>query len=201
MAVARGSAERGRGAVAAVPGKRAALVLPSYPLSFEWHVGFEVGVSLAGEQRRFHSDFEYTLYPGDVWLNPMWEPHGWIIPESGQRAVSITFLPEFLGEEMLGDCTWLSLFAVPPSQRPRVTEEMRARVLALGEELFEEAREARPKWRVAVRINLLKLFFMLSREWQPPAEVTAPRLFSRRWSDAPDAGSQHAARDGPRASP
>ncbi len=107
---------------------------------------------------------------GDVWLNPMWEPHGWVVPER-ERSVSITFLPEFLGEEMLGELAWLTLFAVPPKQRPRVTDAIRARVVSLGEEMYAEVHASRPKWHVAVRLDLLRLFFLLGREWQPPEEA------------------------------
>ena len=61
----------------------------------------------------------------------------------GTRVLVLTFLPEFLGEEMLGDLPWLQLFAVPPRQRPRVTDgAMRARILQLAAEIEKEASRA-----------------------------------------------------------
>jgi AraC-like DNA-binding protein len=82
--------------------------------------------------------------------------------------VVVIFLPEFIGDEVLGEMHWLNLLAVPPEKRPRVlTPELRERVLAVGHELREEIAEKKPAWQSMVRLGLLRLFIRLSRDWSP----------------------------------
>lgn len=142
------------------------------PLRIDLHEGVEVGLLLRGEQERRYEDGIISLGPGDVWLQPMWEPHGWrtLIPDT--ESVLLVFLPEFLGEEMLGQVSWLSPFAVPPRQRPRVADPAtRAITVAVGKELAQEIRAKRRGWVTAVRLGLLRLLFVLSRDWEPPAST------------------------------
>ncbi len=140
------------------------------PLEIEVHAGIEVGVLLAGAEEHQLEDWVCRVVPGDVWLTATWEPHGWRIEEANTEDVILIFLPEFLGEEQLGKYSWLELFALPPSQRPRVTTpEMRERVMALGHELRREVEQQRPGWESAVRFGLLSLLLTLSREWEAPA--------------------------------
>jgi len=77
------------------------------------------------------------------------------------------FLPEFIGEEMLGELPWLTLFAVRPSHRPRVSSpEIRKQALAIGNLLRREIEEQQPRWESVVRLELLHLLIELSRGWQ-----------------------------------
>ncbi len=138
-------------------------------LEMEVHAGAEVGIILAGAQEHQLEDWTRRLSPGDVFLTATWEPHGWRVSEPGTEDVIVIFLPQFLGEEQLGNLSWLELFAVPPNQRPRVTTpEMRERVLALGHDLRRETMERRPGWETAIRFTLLSALLALSREWEPP---------------------------------
>ena len=140
------------------------------PLEIDVHEGLEVGVVLSGAQERHFDDLVFSVMPGDVWMCATWETHGWRTTEPGTRDVVLIFRPEFLGDETLCHLPWLSLFAVPPSQRPRTTtEEMRAAVLALGYELLKEFEGRRPGWEAAMRLDLLRLLLTLGREWKPPA--------------------------------
>ncbi|MDH4179448.1 MAG: AraC family transcriptional regulator [Armatimonadota bacterium] len=139
------------------------------PLEIDVHAGTEVGIVLAGSQERHFEDLVCPLVPGDVWLCATWEPHGWRTTAPRSRDVVLIFLPEFLGEEELGNLSWLSLFSVAAKDRPRVTTPaMRERVLDLGGELLDELTHASPGWESAIRLDLLRLLLTLSRGWEPP---------------------------------
>lgn len=146
------------------------------PLATDFHEGVEVGVLLSGAQERHWQGFVCPARPGDVWLCATWEPHGWRALLPGTTDVVAVFLPGFLGDEMFGDVSWLSLFAVSPSLRPRADDPgKRSGLLALGQELLEEHQQDRPAWETAVRLNLLRLLFAVSRSWAPPPAVAPPR--------------------------
>lgn len=144
--------------------------LEEQPLEIDVHEGVEVGVVLSGAQERHFDGLVFRVAPGDVWMCTPWETHGWRTTEPGTRDIVVIFRPEFLGDETLCHLPWLSLFAVPPSQRPRVTTpEVRAAVLGLGRELLKEFEQQRRGWEAAMRLALLRLLLTLSREWKPPA--------------------------------
>ncbi len=136
------------------------------PLDIHVHREVEVGVVLAGEEQIHFSEIVQICRPGDVWLCGSWEPHGWLIDRPRVRNAVLIFQPEFLGEEMLGELPWLTLFAVPPDQRPRViSPETRRRVLAIGQMLRQEIEGQPPDWEALIRIGLLHLLMLLKREW------------------------------------
>lgn len=139
---------------------------PGPPLA-HIHYPLELGVVLAGEQRRVFEEFSFRALPGDVWLIPMWEPHGWqTLCEKTERVV-MHFLPDFLGGEMIGDASWLAGFAVGPHLRPRVQgSQMREQVMAIARELRTEIQEERYGWIAAVRGCLLRLLALLYRSWE-----------------------------------
>jgi AraC-like DNA-binding protein len=139
------------------------------PLDVNIHAGLEVGIILSGRAERHFQEYVLPGIPGDVWLCAMWEPHGWRVRVAGTERVVLVFLPEFLGEEMLGELHWLSLFAAPPKHRPAVTTPaMRQKVLAIGREMEREIVGRQLGWETAVRIHLLHLLFLLGRNWRPP---------------------------------
>jgi AraC-like DNA-binding protein len=139
-----------------------------------------MGVALTGEQKRLFEGFSFRALHGDVWLIPMWEPHGWqTLCEKTERVV-IHFLPDFLGGEMIGDDSWLTAFAVAPQLRPRVCgTQMREQVMVIACELRTEIQEQQYGWVTAVRAGLLKLLTILYRSWEHPENggaVPRPRL-------------------------
>lgn len=145
------------------------------PLEVHVHGGIEFGILLSGEQERRFEDLVYQVGPGDVWLSATWEPHGFRIVEPGTADVVVMFLPEFLGEEQLGELSWVSLFAAPPAHRPRVTDEAtRRKMFAIAREMQREVGTRQPGWEAAVRLELLRALLTLSRFWAPP-----PRLQDR----------------------
>jgi AraC-like DNA-binding protein len=140
-------------------------------LRIDMHEGFEVGILLDGREERHYPECVMPLQPGDVWLQPMWEPHGWRVTKADTQCVVLVFLPEFLGNEVVGEVPWLSLFAVPPQDRMWVRDDAtRAAALSVGRELAGEIEERRRSWQAAIRLGLLRLLFTLGRDWDPPAD-------------------------------
>ena len=155
-----------------------AQTLAAAPRDTHIHDALEVGVVLSGEQRRFSEGFTFRSLPGDVWMIPMWEPHGWEVVREKTRVVMMNFLPEFLGTETIGDTSWLAAFAVAPHRRPRVSgPQMRKQVMAISRELWTEIQDQPYAWVTAVRAGLVRLLTILYRAWLCPENAgAAPKL-------------------------
>jgi AraC-like DNA-binding protein len=139
------------------------------PLALDIHDGIEVGVVLSGLAERHFRDCVLSTSPGDIWLCAMWEPHGRRVLSSRTEHVVMMFLPEFLGEEMIGDRSWLSVFAAPPSQRPWVVSpQVRRQAVEIGRCLYTEIADKPRFWDTSVRLELVRLLFAISRHWDPP---------------------------------
>jgi len=136
------------------------------PPAIHVHRGFEFGVLLAGEVEMHFERVVVLCRPGDVWLCSVFEPHGPRLVTAPSRSIVLVFLPDFIGQEMLGGLPWPTLFAAAPEQRPRVTSpELRRRVMTLGGLLRSEIEERRHGWESAARLGLLYLLLELSRAW------------------------------------
>jgi AraC-like DNA-binding protein len=139
------------------------------PLEIDFHEAIEVGILLEGAQERSVQDFSYRVGPGDTWLCASWEPHGWRVLAPRTTVVIVVFLPSFLGDEMLGSISWMSLLASPPRQRPQVGDDhLREWMLRIGLGWQEEWKQRRSDWMAGVRYDLLRMLFQLSRDWTPP---------------------------------
>ncbi len=147
------------------------------PLDLDVHEGIEVGIVLAGAQERQWQGFGYIAEPGDFWLCATWEPHGWRSLQPGTEDMVVIFLPGYLGDEMFGATSWLSLFTASPDHRPRVGDPTkRGRLLALGREMAEESRRKRPAWESGLRLSLLRALYVIGWDWKPPeTPSTSPR--------------------------
>ena len=135
-------------------------------LLVSFHDGLEVGVTLEGS---CDIDFDGTTVPhepGDVWLIGIWEPHTWRVTRRRSTILSVGFLPEFIGDEVL-PTAWHDMFTCDPADRPSVPDgEMRSTVLQLGREMAREIKARRDDWRIGARLTLAKLLFVLHREWR-----------------------------------
>jgi AraC-like DNA-binding protein len=131
------------------------------------HQAFEVGVLLSGREERHFENVVVPVDTGEMWLCAAWEPHGWRALERETQELVLQFLPDFLGEEMFEGISWLTLFSAPPDERPRVrTEETRREALAIALRLRGEMRARRRGWLAAVRLGILQLLLMVSRDWE-----------------------------------
>ena len=128
------------------------------------HDGLELCVLVEGAQDLYLHRCTFHGQPGDVWLVGMWEPHRWRVTEPHTKQLSIIFLPEFLGDHMLGDSSWLELFTCDPADRPVVSSDgMRERIVAIARQLEGEIEDKSPGWHIALRLGLGSIILALSR--------------------------------------
>jgi len=117
-------------------------------LLWNMHQAFEIEVVLEGRHERHFGDTVLELQPGDVSLASAWEPHGYRSLSLEGAVLVVFFLPALLGEQAIGDSSWLGLFVADPQERPRARGELtRRRVLNAAQELAEEVEEeGTPGW-------------------------------------------------------
>lgn len=144
------------------------------------HPDIEAAVILEGRQFIHYPDAVLECNPGDVWFAASGEIHGYTT-EGMLSNACVAFSPDFLGDAMLGDRSWLSIYAEPPASRPRaVSQEQKSLLLAIGRQIHREATAQQPEWENAVRIHLLEMLLTVAREWTPNkrvvAHTTAPEL-------------------------
>jgi AraC-like DNA-binding protein len=133
-------------------------------LELDVHAGSEVGIILQGGEERHYQDSVWRAEPGDIWLCATWEPHGWRVTRPDTHNVVLTFLPSFLGDATLGGVSWLSLFTLPPRDRPHLaTPEVKAKMRLVAVEIREEIERRQAGWQEAVRLNLLRALLLLHR--------------------------------------
>jgi len=132
---------------------------------FDVHRTFEIGVLLAGQEERHFERTVRLFGPGDAWWTPAWEPHGWRTTSPPTSELVVHFIPELLGDSLIGGVSWLSFFAVPPESRATtVNPSTRDQVLAIGHELADEFAAQRLAWIDMVKCGLLRLLTLFARE-------------------------------------
>ncbi|MFB3883467.1 MAG: AraC family transcriptional regulator [Armatimonadota bacterium] len=138
------------------------------------HPDLEATIILDGEQVVQYQDAALRCLPGDMWFAASEEVHGDMAP-GPMRNACLAFSPDFLGDAMLGDRPWLSVYAQPPSRRPRVvSDEQRSTILAAGWQIHREATGQRPGWENAVRTQLLYALLTIARGWRPDEVTETP---------------------------
>jgi len=146
----------------------------------DMHRAFEVNLVLSGRLDHMFDGLSYSSRPGDITLVPAWEPHGWRFAERDTADLAIHFLPAFLGEERVAGLSWLTLFARPAVERPRIMDPAaRREMLALGQRLRREVEEQPRGWQDAIRIGLLSTLLTLVRGWSPSRGPASQARYSR----------------------
>ncbi len=139
------------------------------PAGRHLHAAFEVQVVLTGEIEQYLPTWSQPLVPGSVTLVSPWEPHGWRALAPGTTLVSVHFDAGFLREVPVGEVRWTGLFAAPAPARPRAqSTRVREQVLPVARELALEMEHGSPGWLVAARLAVLKLLFVIGRDWEKP---------------------------------
>jgi len=134
-------------------------------LDFDVHNTFEIGVLLAGQEERHFERTVRRYGPGDAWWTAAWEPHGWRTTISPATELIIHFIPELLGDSVIGGVSWLSFFALPPESRPKArSSSTRRQILAIANELADEFAAERVAWIDMVRCGILRLLTVFARE-------------------------------------
>jgi len=140
------------------------------------HEGMELGMVLSGREQQQFGNVAFNRLPGDVWLCPLWEPHAWRVEAAQTKKVVLIFLPEFLGDDAVGNVPYLDLFRLPPDRRPEATSgEVRARLLSVGCEMAREIEKKQAHWQNVVRLYVLLILAELVRlhEQSAPSEAKA----------------------------
>jgi len=109
---------------------------------------------------------------GDVWLDGMWEPHGWRVLPGGSHTVVAAFLPDIIEPPWPDAMPLLDMFLVVPHARPRVSsEETRQVMLDIAARIAREYTERPTGWLQVVRLHLINALILLHREWDVPEDV------------------------------
>ncbi|MFB3881095.1 MAG: helix-turn-helix domain-containing protein [Armatimonadota bacterium] len=138
------------------------------------HNGFEVGLVVRGGYEWHIDRHRSAVGRGDVWLFAAWEPHRWRTTVPHTEVLVALPLPQFLSDEAFAGRSWLSLFCPPPDRRPRVTTQAtRRRVLTIAADLSTELARRRRDWQVSARLNVLRLLWEISRDWDPGPRADA----------------------------
>jgi len=141
------------------------------------HEGLEVGVTIRGCMDFNVDRYTFSALPGEAWLMGMWEPHRWHVTQPNTLVVSILFIPEFLGNEMIQGTQWQPMFMCPPAARPMSSKaDLLDQTLAIGHEMKSEIEQRKSGWQIAIRLNLAKLLLLLWRNWEPQSQGQAPRI-------------------------
>jgi len=141
------------------------------------HEGLEVGVTIRGCMDFGIEGHSFSATPGEVWLMGMWEPHRWRVTQPNTLVLSILFIPEFIGNDIIHGTQWQPMFMCPPATRPLSSKaNLMDQTLALGNEMKSEIEQRKPGWQIAIRIDLAKLLLLLQRNWAPQSQGRAMRI-------------------------
>lgn len=140
---------------------------------FDMHYEVEVGIVLRGKMRRKYLNYETELSAGEVWINGVWEPHGFELKEIPCEVVVFVVNPVFLIKNPL-EMDFFSVFRIGPEARPKVNEAQKEELLELG----FKAKSSMEKITGSAWSQLLFLELMLSltENWSFPGKFSSYKL-------------------------
>lgn len=134
---------------------------------FDMHYEMEVGMVLEGAMIRKHKGYEVRLSPGEVWINGMWEPHGFELAELPTEVLVMVIDPQFLVSTKPADVDFFPVFKTAPQKRPQVAEQQKEEMLALGKRIKNKC--CGPSASAWAQIHFLELMLCLCEGWKFPA--------------------------------
>ena len=140
------------------------------------HAELEIYIHLSGGMRRFWKGLTIDAKPGDVCFAGSFEPHGYQLLDVPVQGIVMEIAPDFLAKTVFPeypDTNWLSLFTMPPEQRPRATPPMRAHVLELCTRLMNYGQGDEPASRFYRRLALFELLLIFISK-DTPAQIKQP---------------------------
>ena len=132
---------------------------------FDMHYALELGIVVRGRMKRYVQNFASEVRPGEVWLNGMWEPHGYGIEEIPCEVFVFTIWPPLLSDMHFSEAprlNFMSPFITEPKMRPQISGDQLAKVIELAEKLREVIKqEISPLNAVHLRLSLMELLLLL----------------------------------------
>lgn len=138
---------------------------------FDMHYEVELGIVHSGKMKRQYLNYDRILKPGQVWLNGIWEPHGFQLLETPCRVSTLMINPEFLMDMEVMGCHWLSMFQAEPSGKPCIEPEGDPGLLPVIHQMEDLTGHDMPASLMMKKIYLLQLLTLLmDKESRPAAD-------------------------------
>jgi len=145
---------------------------------YDMHYPLELGVVLQGSMKRYYRDFAMEVKPGEIWLNGIWEPHGFQILETPCRVVAITVLPQLLaGLQLPGapEFNWLLPFTASLANRPMPFSASAESIISITEKILQHRNGNKAVDKIRLRVHLMELLLEICANWETPDPVPDER--------------------------
>ncbi len=133
---------------------------------FDMHYEIELGIVCDGQMQRVYGGDTFVFDRGQIWLHPMWEPHGFTVTQLPCEVLVFEIHPAFLSEKQF-NYNWLKPFQSNPAARPKINNSVaRDNVLELAKQIRKrlETNAVSQLWLHTACFHLLSI---LIEGWQP----------------------------------
>lgn len=130
-----------------------------------YHPGFEVGIVMKGSEQVTFNDCTLSCQVGDLWFANAWETHQCLAHHPDDEHLIAVFRFDYLGEELVGEVPWVTLFTLDHVQMLAASDDkLRRKVLDIAHVMRDEDWHRAPRWELVVRFELLRLFTEIERK-------------------------------------